>query len=192
MKLDRRRTAAILLDVQNDLIPATAGIRENRTLEHIASVLRAARRAGLTVIHVTASVRRDFRDIPSNSPLWIGLRRKKQLVLGTRGAAIHPSVKPLASELVINKTCVDPFLTTNLEQALHNAGVDTLILMGLWTNYVVEATARHAADMGYRTYVVREACASNDLENHAFAIDRILPTICYVVGVKEVLAALRR
>lgn len=191
MKIDRRRTAALLLDVQNDLIPATAGIRENRTLEHIASVLRAARRAGLAVIHVTASVRRDFRDIPSNSPLWLGLRKKRQLIAGTRGAAIHPSVKPLATELIVNKTCVDPFLGTNLEQVLHNADVNTLILMGLWTNYVVEATARHAADIGYRTYVVREACASNDLENHAFAIERILPTICYVVGVKEVLAALR-
>jgi nicotinamidase-related amidase len=191
MKLDRKRTALLVLDVQNDLVPATAGIRENRTLEHIASVLAAARRARLTVIHVTASVRRDFRDIPVNSPLWLALRRKKQLILGTRGGAIHRSVRPLASELVINKTCVDPFLTSHLEQALHNADVNTLILTGLWTNYVVEATARHAADLGYRTFVVREACASNDLRNHEFAMNRILPTICYVVGVKEVLAALR-
>ena len=191
MKLDPRRTALLLLDVQNDLVPETAGIKEYRTIEHIAMLLRAARRKKICVIHVTASVRRDFRDIPSASPLWIGLRRKKQLILGTRGGAIHPRAKPLPRELVINKTCVDPFLTTNLGQALQNADVNTVIIAGLWTNYVVEATARHAADVGYRTCVVREACASNDVFNHEFAMNRILPTICYVVGVREVLAALK-
>jgi nicotinamidase-related amidase len=41
-------------------------------------------------------------------------------------------------ELVINKTCVDPFLTTNLGQAPINFDVNTLVLIGLWTNFVVE------------------------------------------------------
>jgi nicotinamidase-related amidase len=153
--------------------------------------VRAARRAKVPVFHVTASVRRDFRDLPRDNPLWDGLRRSRQLVAGTRGAAIHPSVRPLASELVFNKTCVDPFLTTGLGQALHNHDVHTLVLTGLWTNWVVEATARHASDMGYRVFVPRECVASNDAENHEFAIRKILPTICYVVGVREVLAALR-
>jgi hypothetical protein len=40
--------------------------------------------------------------------------------------------------LVINKTCVDPFLTTNLGQAPINFDVNTLVLIGLWTNFVVE------------------------------------------------------
>ena len=86
---------------------------------------------------------------------------------------------------MLNKTCVDPFLTTNLGQALQNADANTIILMGLWTNYVVEATARHASDMGYRVFLVREACASNTLENHEFTLNKILPTICYVVSVKD-------
>jgi nicotinamidase-related amidase len=94
------------------------------------------------------------------------------------------------NELVLNKTCVDPFLTTNLGQALQNADANTIILMGLWTNYVVEATARHASDMGYRVFLVRECCASNTVENHEFTINKILPTICYVVSVKDTLAAL--
>ena len=191
MKLDRKRTAVLSLDVQNDLVPDTADLRSRRVLDNIAAVLRAARRRKLTVIHITASVRSDFRDIPTASPLWIGLRRKRQLILGTPGAAIHPKAKPLATELTLNKTCVDPFLTTNLGQALANADANTLIIMGLWTNYVVEATARHAADMGYRVFVVRECCASNSRENHDYAIGRILPTICYVVGMDDVLAALK-
>ena len=123
--------------------------------------------------------------------MWDGLRKSRQLIVGTNGAAIHASVKPLRNELVLNKTCVDPFLTTNLGQALHNADANTLILMGLWTNYVVEATARHASDMGYRVFIASDACASNTIENHEFAISKILPTICYVVSAREVLAGLK-
>jgi nicotinamidase-related amidase len=190
LKLDAKRTAVLLLDVQKDLVDITPGLKENRVIEHMASVLKAARRKKANVIHITASVRPDFLDLPKDNPLWDGLRKKRQLIIGTKGAAIDRRVKPLKNELVLNKTCVDPFLTTNLGQALQNADANTIILMGLWTNYVIEATARHSSDMGYRVLLVREACASNTFENHDFAINKILPTICYVVNVKDVLAAL--
>ncbi len=191
LKIDPQRTAVLLLDVQKDLVDITPGLKQNRVIENMAGVLKAARRRKLPVIHITASVRADFLDLPKDDPLWDGLRKKRQLVIGTKGAAIDPRVKPLKNELVLNKTCVDPFLTTNLGQALQNADANTIVLMGLWTNYVVEATARHASDMGYRVFLVREACASNTVENHEFALNKILPTLCYVVSVQDVLAALK-
>lgn len=144
LKIDPQRTAVLLLDVQKDLIDITPGLKQNRVIENMAGVLKAARRRKLPVIHITASVRADFLDLPKDNPLWDGLRKKRQLIIGTKGAAIDRRVKPLKNELVLNKTCVDPFLTTNLGQALQNADANTIILMGLWTNYVVEATARHA------------------------------------------------
>ena len=191
LKIDAKRTALLLCDVQKDLVDITPGLKKNRVVENMASVLKAARRRKSAVIHITASVRSDFLDLPKDNPLWDGLRKKRQLIIGTRGAAIDPRVKPLKNELVLNKTCVDPFLTTNLGQALQNADANTIILAGLWTNWVIEATARHASDMGFRVYLVRDACASNAVANHEFAINNILPTICYVVDVKDVLAALK-
>jgi biuret amidohydrolase len=170
LKIDAKRTALLLLDVQKDLVDITPGLKKNRVIEHMASVLKAARRRQSAVIHITASVRPDFLDLPKDNPLWDGLRKKRQLIIGTKGAAIDPRVKPLKNELVLNKTCVDPFLTTNLGQALQNADANT---------------------MGYRVFLVREACASNTPENHKFTLTKILPTICYVVGVKDVLAALK-
>jgi biuret amidohydrolase len=190
-KLDPKRTAVLVLDVQNDLVGITPKIRENRILEHIAAVIDRARQKSAMVIHITASVRSDFLDIPRDNPLWDGLRKSGQLVFGTKGAAIHPKVRPLKSELVLNKTCVDPFLTTNLGQALVNHDINTVVLTGLWTNWVVEATARHASDMGYRVLLVGDACASNTIENHEFAVKNVLPTICHIVSTDEVLAAFR-
>ena len=94
MKIDPKRTAILSLDVQNDLVAITPCIRENRVLENIASVLRAGRRKGAAVIHVTASVRGDFRDIPQDNPLWIGIRRARSMIIGTKGAEIHPRQGP--------------------------------------------------------------------------------------------------
>jgi nicotinamidase-related amidase len=190
LTIDPARTALLLLDYQRDNITATPGIAEARVLEHGARVLEAARRRGLRVIHITASVRRDYLDMPRASSLWMKLRESKTLIQGTPGAEIHPLVTPRPDELVINKTCVDPFLTSNLGQALINFDVNTLVLIGLWTNFVVEATARHAADVGYRVIVVRECCASNDVQNHEWAMTRILPAIADVARLDDVLSAL--
>jgi biuret amidohydrolase len=189
--IDAKRTAVLLCDVQMDLVRITPGLKRRRVLQNMTSVLQSARRRKASVIHITASVRPDFLDLPKDNPLWDNLRKAKQLIVGTPGAKIHPAVKPLATELVLNKTCVDPFLTTNLGQALVNADVNTIVIMGLWTNWVVEATARHASDLGYRVFLVEDACASNTEENHEFAVTRVLPTICYIASAEEVAAAMR-
>lgn len=190
LTIDPRRTAILPLDLQNDNIAGTAGLKEKQTLEKIARLLEAGRRKKLPIIHITASVRADYLDMPKSNELWRALRASKQLIVGTPGADIHPLVAPRPDELVINKTCVDPFLTTNLGQALINFDVNTLIVCGLWTNYVVEATTRHAADVGYHVIVVSDCCASNNEENHRFAMERIFPTLATVAGLDEVLAAL--
>jgi nicotinamidase-related amidase len=65
------------------------------------------------------------------------------------------------------------------------------VLMGVWTNYVVEATARTGADSGYRIIVVTDGCASNTEENHRFFINQILPMLGTAATASDVIAALR-
>jgi len=190
MELDPKRTAVLSLDVQNDLVAGTEGVEESGMMDRMAAVLDAARKSGATPMHITASVRSDFLEIPKDNPLWIGVRTQKSMIIGSHGAQIHESVAPLDNELVVNKSCVDPFLTTNLGQALINADVNTLLLFGLWTNYVVEATARHASDMGYRVYIISDCCAGNDVDNHNWAMEKMLPTLAYITTSQEVIKAL--
>ncbi len=192
MELDPKRTAVITLDVQNDLVNNTKGVLGSGMLDRMAAILDAGRKAGSEIIHVTASVREDFKDIPKDNPLWIMVRSQKSMVIGTEGAQLHESVAALPGELVLNKTCVDPFLTTNLGQALINADVNTLVIFGLWTNYVVEATARHASDIGYRVFIVSDCCAGNDEDNHKWAMEKMLPTLSYITTTDDVLEALGR
>jgi len=110
---------------------------------------------------------------------------------GSPGAAICDELTPQAGDVVINKHCVDPFNGTHLANVLRARDVDTLVLMGVWTNYVVEATARTGADSGYRIIVVTDGCASNAEENHQFFVNKILPTLGTAATASEVIAALR-
>lgn len=188
LTLDLKRTAVLAMDLQNDIVSATPDVAEKKVLPNIRRVLDVSRRKQVPVIHITVSFRPDYRDAPAN-PLAQMIRQNKMLRAGTPGAEIHPDVRPQESEPVLNKTCVDPFLTTGLDQLLHSLDANTLVLMGLWTNFVVEATARHAADLGYRVIVVRECCASNTDENHSFAMTHILPSVATVASLEEVLQA---
>jgi hypothetical protein len=59
-------------------------------------------------------------------------------------------------------------------------GINTAILGGIATNWVVKATAMDASDLGYRV-IVPEACsASITAEIHLFAIEKVLPDIATI------------
>ena len=107
------------------------------------------------------------------------------------GVKIHEDLSPLEHEQEFEKTCVNPFLTTSMGQQLIKDGIRTLFLTGLYTNYVVEAVAGHAADLGYKVYVIEDCTASNAQESHKFAIETILPTIGEVISSGELRESLK-
>ena len=55
------------------------------------------------------------------------------------------------------------FIGTDLDLRLRRLGVDTVVLFGISTDMCVSTTARVAANLGYRTVVVGDACACFDL-----------------------------
>jgi nicotinamidase-related amidase len=188
--LDPQRTAFMAMDYQNDILAVTPNYREKNLLGIVQGVLEAARRKGATIVHITVSFRDDYADAPAHSPLFQDEKARGVMKTGSPGAAICAELTPQDGDIVVNKHCVDPFNGTHLHTVLRNRGVDTLVLMGVWTNYVVEAAARTGADSGYRVIVVTDGCASNSDANHQFFVNNILPTIGTAVTAREVVAAL--
>jgi nicotinamidase-related amidase len=79
---------------------------------------------------------------------------------------IVDEVKPVGDEPVIRKPRVSPFFGTGLDSMLRSRDIDTVVLMGVATEFVVEAAARHAADADYRVIVLEDCCASFSEEAH--------------------------
>ena len=79
---------------------------------------------------------------------------------------IVDEVRPLGDEPVIRKPRMNPFFGTALETMLRSRDIDTVVLMGVATEFVVEAAARHAADADFRVVVLEDCCAAFSDETH--------------------------
>jgi nicotinamidase-related amidase len=80
------------------------------------------------------------------------------------GGAIHPSVAPTGNEKVITKKHVNAFRDTDLLEVLQAYQADTLVIAGMQTHMCVEAAVRAASDLGFKSLLAHDACATKDLQ----------------------------
>jgi nicotinamidase-related amidase len=190
LTLTPRRCAVLAMDFQLDILAMTPHHCEKALLGTVKRVLDAARSASATIVFITVSFRDDYADAPAHAPLFQAEKARGVMKAGSPGAAICEALTPQAGDIVINKHGVDPFNSTHLANVLRARDVDTLVLMGVWTNFVVEATARTGADLGYRIIVVSDGCASDTEDHHEFFVTQILPQIGTAATASDVIAAL--
>lgn len=81
----------------------------------------------------------------------------------TFGAEIHNSILPLNNETVIIKHFPNSFRETNLHQYLQSQQLTNLVICGAMSHMCVDTTTRAAADLGYTSTVIADACATRDL-----------------------------
>ncbi|NNF76596.1 MAG: cysteine hydrolase, partial [Rhizobiales bacterium] len=94
--------------------------------------------------------------------------------------------EPLDHEQVVTHTRNNGFYGCNLEEVVNLYRPKRLICAGVSSAYVVESTVRHAADVGYDTWVVSDACSTATLEQHNAAL-RAMELIATVATKDEVL-----
>ena len=56
------------------------------------------------------------------------------------------------------------FRETELKAMLDERGVEEVVIVGAMSHMCIDATSRAAADFGYSTVVVHDACATRDVE----------------------------
>jgi len=180
--------ALLVIDVQNGFDEPVWGARRNNPQmeENIARLQDAWRASGRVLIHVQHDSR------------WPG----SPLHPGRPGNAIKPMVQPLAGEPLIRKSVNSAFIGTGLEVMLRQCGVGTVVIAGLLTDHCVSTTARMAANLGFRTYVVSDGTATFDRTGpdgrhhraedvHSVALAELNGEFATIVDTAAALAALR-
>jgi nicotinamidase-related amidase len=71
-------------------------------------------------------------------------------------------LSPLDREIVIVRNATSAFVGADLEARLDELGATTLVLCGALATHALEASARHAGDLGYQVFVVADACRAVD------------------------------
>lgn len=137
---------------------------ETTVVPNVQRLLAVARRTGTRVVYLTVgSELPDYSDLPRHMrglAEWVGN------TAGNREHEILDEVRPQPGELVLNKTTTSGFNSAPLDHALRAFGVRSLAIVGISTNSCVETTARDAADLGYETLVVEDACGAARQEYH--------------------------
>lgn len=190
-------TALLLLDLQNEMVdPAgkiggnglAAVVEQRGVVNRAANALAAARARGNVVAHIRLGFRADYADALSVAPRIAKLKEHKAAILGSWGTEFPVALAPMDGELVVTKQCVNPFFNTGLMNWLLHQGVKHVVLCGVVTNLVVEATARAADDAGFAVTVLEDACAAPNQEWHDFSMHKILPLFA-TISATEAFAA---
>ena len=110
---------------------------------------------------------------------------------GSREADFIEQVAPLegGDEIVINKTASGVFSSTNLHYVLKNLGIESLYIVGVYTNECVETTIRDACDLGYLVTVVEDCCATVTPELHEASLATLRDRYARVLTLRETIGA---
>lgn len=175
-KIAPRRTAVVVVDVQNDFVHPDGYFGGSPALRAIVRPIRdlaaAARAAGAGVHFIRVEQEADGS---SASAVWISEALGKgyepgQCIAGTWGAQIVDELTPQAGDRVHVKRRRSAFRGTTLEQRLREAGVQSVIVTGLAANGCVEYTARDAFELDFHPIVALDAIANAaDEPGHSWA-----------------------
>ncbi len=198
MKINKNKTALLIMDYQNDLVHekgkiASFGIakhaKEQNSIENIKKLLDKARSSRIKVIFIKVEYEEGYPELTNaKAPKYVITPEYNAVIKGTWGAEIYETLKPLEGERVFSKSRTNPFTNPNFGKELQ--GLETLILAGVATNFVVEATARTAADLDYNIIIAEDCCASMNKEMHEFSIKNILLNLGIISNSKEICNAL--
>lgn len=96
-------------------------------------------------------------------------------VQGTHDAELHPDLNLPQAQLIIRKgfhTDIDSYsafleadqtTSTGLDAYLKQRKIETVYVVGLATDFCVAATAIHACELGFKTFVIEDACRAINL-----------------------------
>ncbi len=143
--------ALLIIDAQMGLDDPGLGRRNNPMAEaNMARLLARWRELGRPIFHI------QHMSTEPDSPLRPELP----------GNAIKAIVAPNDGEPVIQKRVNSAFIGTDLEERLRQAGIATLVLVGLTTDHCVSSTARMAGDLGFQTAVIADATAAHEVRSY--------------------------
>src|SRR5436190_1457505 len=180
--IDPAHSAVLVVDMQNDFGSVggmfamggidISGIRA--VITPTARVLKAARRAGITVVYLKMAFRSDLSDAGAvDAPNWLKHQRlrvgqtakapdgtaSRILIRDTWNTEIVPELAPEPGDVILYKHRFSGFYETDLHGMLQSRSIKNLIFTGCTTSVCVESTIRDAMFRDYTCLLLADCTA---------------------------------
>jgi nicotinamidase-related amidase len=185
--LDPSHTVLVVWDVQNMLVNRIFN-KEEFTI-NISLVIGLARKATVPIFFTRIQVLPMRFESPSRIYTFnrqafyknLGFDRMKQ----PTEEDISLAIKPLQSEIVIDKHTASIFIDTSFEYMLRNAGIITVVFTGIATEFGIESSARDAFNRGLYSVVVSDCVSSPDKDGHNRSLEN-MKNLITIISSKEI------
>lgn len=182
--IDPSKTALLIMDYQNGILPLAPNPEE--LLAGARQAIDLVRSHGGTIGYVRVAFA-DAGEVGGSMGKRLGgpggaLQR---LDADHANTQIHADVAPEDGDIVVRKTRVGPFGSTDLHEQLQARGIDTLVLAGVSTSGVVLSTVRDAHDKDYRLIVLADLCADRDPQVHEVLTGKVFPNQADVIDAAD-------
>ncbi|HGM5554511.1 TPA: cysteine hydrolase family protein [Pseudomonas putida] len=139
------KSALVVIDFQNEYFSGRMPIPDGAAaLAKTRELITFADSHKIPVYHVQHVA-------PAGSPVF---------AIDGQTVKFHQDMQPRPQDVVLQKSTVSVFASTDLDQQLKKAGIQTLIISGLMTHACVAGAARDAAPLGYSVIVASDASAT--------------------------------
>ena len=199
-RLDSRRTAHIVVDLQNGFMAPGAVAELPIARDIVPNVNRisdAVRRAGGLVVYIQNT----FDEVAVRTwPVFFDhfcsparrVRMIEAFTPGSEGHALWPDLDVRPEDLKVRKRRFGAFApgASDLHEILQDRGIDTLIVTGTASQVCCESTARDAMMLNYKVFFVADGNATFMDAEHNATLTSMAYTFCDVRDTASVLTLL--
>ena len=180
------RAAVLTMEMQRGVIgdlatiPALAGvINEQGVPARLGSLVGAARRAEIPVIHCRAAFHADRRGSYKNVPMVNHLlKNPDHMLINEPTVDVIPELGPEPTDFdSVRVHGMSPFIGTNLDPTLRSLGVETVIATGVSLNVGILGVVIEAINHGYHVVLVRDCVGGYPPEYAEMVLEHSLARI---------------
>ncbi|MBN9074907.1 MAG: hypothetical protein BGN87_23290 [Rhizobiales bacterium 65-79] len=196
-KIDPRRTALVVIDMQNGYMhpgqPAEISTARE-IVPNINKLSQAFRSAGATVVFTLNTIDAQAHAEWSNyfNNFWneaARMRMRDSFEPDKFGHQLWPSLDVSPQDFKFTKNRFSAFFpgASDLPDFLAGRGIDTVVIVGTATNICCECSARDAMMLNYKVIVVSDATATYTDEEHNSSLDSMRHLFADVLTTEQIL-----
>jgi len=194
-KLDPRKTALLVIDMQNAFVAPGAPVEVPAARDIVPAINRLAaelRKRDVPVIWVLHENRAGGSDWEGFCGAFVTDRAKASAALtaGNEMQKLWPKLELAPQDIRVAKNRYSALIGNSSKLQQHLQGIDTLLIAGTKTNVCCECTARDAMMLDYKVVMLSDCTAALSEEEHLATLENMIQQFGDVLTAGEAIALL--